>query len=226
MHHYFKSVQQITPDTKQKHPLIVNSNHKLRENRDNYLSLINLAEESTNKANSDSKNIAAEIRKKQFHKTYNIILNKEASDNVEDDWRLIRKQQFEYPDYQVKIPEEDQDKIREFNFKKKQIKAELIESPKKSKDLQNFMKSVFTNKEEIKEVLDVMKELLDVRIDNRMLYTLRETLMSNNKRDNKHEVVIDDFRTAWRTLMNQEKHDQHPHVEYKLLAIITEPSGV
>lgn len=225
MHRYFNSVQQITPDSKQQ-PLIVKSNEKLRESRDNYLSLVNLAEGSTNKAASDSKNMAAEHRKNQLHRTYNIILNKEANENVEDDWRLVRKQHYEYPDYQVKIPEEDQDKIREFNFKKKQIKADVIESPKKSKDLQNFMKSVFTNKDEIKEVLDVMKELLDVRIDNRMLYTLRETLITNSKNENKHEVTIDDFRTAWRTLMSQEKHEQHPHVEYKLLAIITEPSGV
>jgi hypothetical protein len=66
------------------------------------------------------------------------------------------------------------------------------------------LKSVGTDKEEIKEVLEVMKELLDVRIDNRMLHTLRETLISNNKTANTHVATVEDFRTAWRTLMNKE----------------------
>jgi hypothetical protein len=201
MQSYFNSVQQKTPDTKQLIPM--SNNKTLREKPRSHMSLINLSEGPVKRyGGSESKN--AEIRKKQLNKTYDIIINKEANESVEDDWRLIRKQNFEYPDYQAKVSDEENARIREFNFKSKQNKVELIESPTKKSDLQNFLRSFGTDKEEIKEVLEVMKELLDVRIDNRMLHTLRETLISNNKTSNSHVATVEDFRTAWRTLMSRE----------------------
>jgi hypothetical protein len=189
MQSYFNSVQQKTPDTKQLIPMSNKNNKTLREKPVSHMSLINLTEGPVKR-----------------YKNFDIIINKEANELVEDDWRLIRKQNYEYPDYQAKVSDEENARIREFNFKTKQNKVELTESPttNNKSDLQNFLRSVGTDKEDIKEVFEVMKDLLDVRIDNRMLHTLRETLISNNKTSNNHVATVDDFRTAWRTLMSKE----------------------
>jgi hypothetical protein len=170
-------------------------------------------------------NIASQLRKKQFHKTFNIIAGKEEHENLDDKWRLVRKQHIEYPNYNSKFTEDELDKINEYNFKKSPSKVEASSSPSKKRDLQSYLKAIFSNSNEISEVVLLMKELLDARIDCRMLYVLRETLFKNSKDHNIERVSVEDFRSCWRTLMNQELHAQQPQLEFKFLSILSDKNG-
>lgn len=155
--------------------------------------------------------------------TFNIITNSEEKDKLADDekWHLVRKQRLEYPNYGTKYSDADVQKMNEYNFRPQQKKVEIVDSPVKRKEIPSYIKSVLGNKESIQEVIAVMKELLEVRIDYRMLYILRETLIKNSQEHHTDKVTVDDFRSSWQTLMSQEKHDQHPHVEFKVLGNLT-----
>lgn len=178
------------------------------------------------KSSIEYKNIASEIKNQQFHKTYDIILSKHNYEDVNDEWRFIRKQHLEYPNYNMQISEEEMKKYHEFNFKKKITKNESKESsPHKSKDLPSFLKSVFSNNEEVKEAIMLMRDLTELSVDYRMLYTLRENLIKVSKENHNEQLTVDDFRKAWLGLMKLEKQDQHPYLEHKILHIITDETG-
>lgn len=145
---------------------------------------------------------------------------------MDDEWQFIRKHDFEYPNYDAKLTDKELEKYHEYNFKKPRVSSESRDSsPHKAKDLQSFLKTLFSNNEEIKEVVMLMKDLLDLSIDHRMLYIIREKLIKNCKEHNDTTVSVDDFRKEWRSLMDQEKHEQHPHMELKVLHTITDETG-
>jgi len=200
---------------------------EFREKR-NSLGYISLGKLSDKPLKSTPKyhNVASEIRKQQMHKTYDIILNREADDVPEDDWRFIRKQNLEYPNYDQKLTEQQLDLYNQFNFKKKpNIETEPKETPHKNKDLSNYLKTLFSNKDEIKIIVQLMRDLIEASVDYRVLYILRENLIKNKQEYNAEYVSVDDFRKLWQTLMNQEKHEQNPHIELRLLHIVTDDTG-
>lgn len=227
INNYFTSLQQTTPEAKPESiTSLRDTKEKMREKRGSmgFISLGKLSNKPM-KHSPDQGNIASNYRKQQFHKTYNIIAHKEENEVEEDDWRLVRKQHIEYPNYDVQVSQDDIQKINDFNFKKKSTNNGFYESPSKRKDLQSFLKSVFSNKEEIAEVVKLMKDLFDANFDHRILYMLRETLIKNSKEQHSEIITVDDFRTTWRRLLKQEHLDTNAHLELKILSNLVDSSG-
>ena len=71
----------------------------------------------------------------------------------------------------------------------------------------------------------LMKDLIELRVDYRMLYVLRENLIKTKKDNHNEPLTVDDFRKAWLSLLKQEKQEQHPYLEHKMLHIITDETG-
>lgn len=165
-----------------------------------------------------NKNFANEIKRQQLHRTFNIILNKEQDQISEDDWRFLRKQHIEFPNYQQKYTDRQLAVFNEFNFKKKLKFDDDAPDASKSK-LSTYITNLCKSKEEIELVSKMMHDLIEAKVDHRILFMLRENLIKNQQEFGFDYVSLDDFRETWMVLMNQKKYEKHPHLEERLLAI-------
>ena len=113
-------------------------------------------------------------RRSQLSTPYDFIFDHNINDYVDDKERFIRKNELEYPDYNILVDKEALSKYLDFNFKPKPKTSTSVERPHKTKDLSNYIKQVFKTNIKIKEVIQIMQELIDSGIDYRVLYFLRQ----------------------------------------------------
>ena len=111
----------------------------------------------------------------------------------------------------------------DFNFKSKPKTSASVERPHKNKDLSYYIKQVFKTNINVKEVAQIMQELIDSGIDYRVLYFIRQHLQKDF--GNLETFSLKYFQFLWSSLVGKEIMLANPSIEHKVLHLITDEKG-